>query len=101
MSASEADSRKSISEYETELKKLQEAVSHLERSDLPLEEAFRRWEAGCASYVACRRILEEARARIEVLARNFAGEEPAWEPFRAGAGEGTGVDSDDPDGEGG
>lgn len=50
---------------------------------MTLEEAFSQWEAGCTSYVACRRVLESAKSRIEILARTFSEEGDPWEPFES------------------
>lgn len=90
--AREADSPQ-LTDFEVELRKLQDAVARLESGDLALEDAFREWEAGCRSYAVCRRILASARSRIEALSRGFSGEEPVWELFETSGQD----DPDDPE----
>ena len=54
--------------FEDELENLERAVASLERGDLPLEEALRRYESGHRSLRRCHALLEAAEKRIEVLA---------------------------------
>ena len=68
-------------DFEAELKKLQGAVSRLEGSDLTLEEAFEELDLGSASYKSCRRILEHAREKFEILVNGMSDSAVGWETF--------------------
>jgi len=54
--------------FEKELGNLEKVVALLERGDLGLDDAIRQFESGHRSLDFCRRALEEARRRIEILA---------------------------------
>ncbi len=59
--------------FEEALKALEKIVQELEREDLPLEEALARFEEGVRLARDCRRLLEEAERRVEVLLRDEEG----------------------------
>ncbi|MBS1832148.1 MAG: exodeoxyribonuclease VII small subunit [Acidobacteria bacterium] len=61
MSASETPS------FETGLKELEEIVKEMESGDLPLERALALFERGMSLSDACRKQLEEAETRVEIL----------------------------------
>ncbi len=62
---------------------LEEIAAELEAGDLPLEKAIGKYEQGVKAYKACRKFLDDARKRIEILIKDEDGERV--EPFdRAG-----------------
>lgn len=65
--------------FEKGLEALEEIVKRLEAGDLPLEEALALFERGMNLSAACRKQLQEAEARVEVLVRQ--GENLTPEPF--------------------
>ncbi|MBN1418364.1 MAG: exodeoxyribonuclease VII small subunit [Planctomycetes bacterium] len=65
--------------FEEEMAALEAIVADLERGELGLEEAIRRYEEGIGIVRRCLGILETAEGRIEVLARE--GGEPVFRPF--------------------
>ena len=69
--------------FEQALKTLEEAVSRLERGQLPLEEALACFEQGVGSAARCREVLREVETKVEVLIRD-AGGALRTEPFATG-----------------
>ncbi len=65
---------------ESALEELEAVVKQLEGGDLPLERALELFERGVALSENCRRQLEEAETKIEVLIRKNDQVQP--EPFR-------------------
>jgi exodeoxyribonuclease VII small subunit len=59
--------------FETGLQQLEAIVKEMEGGDLPLERALELFESGMKLSEACRKQLEEAETRIEILTRR-AGE---------------------------
>ena len=59
--------------FETGLQQLEAIVKEMESGELPLERALELFERGMKLSDACRKQLEEAETRIEVL-RKRAGE---------------------------
>ena len=55
--------------FEQCLKRLEEIVGTLERTDLSLEESIRLFEEGMTLSDDCRRQLDEAEGKIEILMR--------------------------------
>ena len=55
--------------FEKGLAELEAVVKELERGDLPLERALSLFEQGMALSAACRKQLEEAETRVEMLIR--------------------------------
>ncbi|HEX4749419.1 MAG TPA: exodeoxyribonuclease VII small subunit [Bryobacteraceae bacterium] len=53
--------------FETGLQELERIVKELEKGDLPLEDSIRLFEAGMRLSSDCRRQLEEAETRMEIL----------------------------------
>ena len=60
--------------FESMQKRLEEIVSRLESSDVPLEESIRLYEEGTKIHGACARLLSEARLKIEQLTAAAAKE---------------------------
>jgi exodeoxyribonuclease VII small subunit len=59
--------------FEQNLDRLEALVKRLEESELPLEEALKLFEEGTALSAGCRKQLEEAEHRVEVLTRTADG----------------------------
>ena len=53
--------------FEECLQRLEAIVKEMERGDLPLEQALKLFEEGMALSNACRKELDEAEGKIEVL----------------------------------
>ena len=71
--------------FETCLDELERVVKQLENGDLPLERALELFERGMGLSETCRKQLEEAETRVEMLIRK-EGKIQA-EPFRPGVSE--------------
>ena len=59
--------------FEHALKSLEEAVTRLEKGQVPLDEALDSFEAGVQSANLCRKKLQAVEARIETLTKNSDG----------------------------
>jgi len=66
------------------LEELEKVVRELESGDLPLEKALELFERGVQLSEACRKQLEEAETRVEVLLKREGKIQP--EPFRSNDG---------------
>jgi exodeoxyribonuclease VII small subunit len=66
--------------FETCLDQLEKTVKELEAGDLQLERSLELFEKGMALSESCRKQLEEAETRIEVLIKKDGKVQP--EPFR-------------------
>lgn len=66
--------------FESGLQQLEAIVKEMESGDLPLERALELFERGMKLSEACRKQLEEAETRVEILMRR-AGEMQV-QPFR-------------------
>ncbi len=55
--------------FEEGLKELEAVVKELESGELPLERALELYEKGVALSERCRKQLEEAETRIEILSK--------------------------------
>lgn len=71
--------------FESMQKRLDEIVSRLESSDVPLEESIRLYEEGMKIHGACARMLSEARLKIEKLTADAAKEGAKLEEELSGA----------------
>lgn len=71
---------KPLAGFEAGLEELEKVVRELESGDLPLEKALELFERGVALSEACRKQLEEAETRVEVLLKREGKIQP--EPFR-------------------
>jgi exodeoxyribonuclease VII small subunit len=57
----------SLAGFEASLNELETVVKELEGSEVPLERALSLFERGMALTQSCRKLLEEAETRVEVL----------------------------------
>ncbi|MGH9609356.1 MAG: exodeoxyribonuclease VII small subunit [Bryobacteraceae bacterium] len=53
--------------FEASLGELERIVKELEKGDLPLEQSLQLFEAGMRLSAQCKRQLEEAESRVEIL----------------------------------
>jgi exodeoxyribonuclease VII small subunit len=74
------DDEKPIASFETGLQELEQIVKEMESTELPLERALELFEKGMKLSEACRKQLEAAETRIEILVRK--GDRVQPEPFR-------------------
>lgn len=65
--------------FEECLQRLETIVQQLERGDLPLEQALKLFEEGVELSDSCRRELEEAEGKVEILLKQNGRLQP--EPF--------------------
>ena len=71
---------KPTASFETGLQQLELIVKEMESGELPLERALQLFEKGMQLSESCRKQLEEAETRIEILIRK--GDKIQPEPFR-------------------
>ena len=62
-----------MASFEESLTKLEEIVGRLERGDLPLEDSVRLFEEGTRLSAECRKQLEEAEGKVEMLVKQRDG----------------------------
>ena len=74
------DSAPKPESFETCLDQLEKTVKELEAGDLQLERSLELFEMGMALSESCRKQLEEAETRIELLIKKDGKVQP--EPFR-------------------
>jgi exodeoxyribonuclease VII small subunit len=60
--------------FEDTLKKLERIVEELEKGDLSLDEALKKYQEGIELSRLCNQRLDNAKKRIDVLAKNKKGE---------------------------
>jgi exodeoxyribonuclease VII small subunit len=60
--------------FEEQLTALETVVERLERGELPLDESVRLFEEGVRLSNACKKQLEDAEGRIQVLVEQGSGE---------------------------
>lgn len=58
--------------FESRLEELERIVKDLERGDLPLEQSLAIFESGMKLSSECRKMLEEAETRVEILTKRGA-----------------------------
>jgi exodeoxyribonuclease VII small subunit len=58
--------------FEGSLEELERIVKELEKGDLPLEQSLALFESGMRLSAECKRQLEEAESRIEILMKKGA-----------------------------
>ena len=73
------DSANTALTFETGLQQLEAIVKEMEGGELPLERALALFEQGMKLSEACRKQLEEAETRIEILTRRAGEMQP--QPF--------------------
>jgi exodeoxyribonuclease VII small subunit len=66
--------------FEAGLEELERIVKQLEKGDLPLEDSIRLFEAGMRLSADCKRQLEEAETRVEILMKR--GTDVAPVPYK-------------------
>ncbi|MGD0296655.1 MAG: exodeoxyribonuclease VII small subunit [Bryobacteraceae bacterium] len=71
---------KPAASFESGLAELEQIVKEMESGDLPLERALELYEKGMRLSESCRKQLEAAETRIEMLVRK--GDKVVPEPFR-------------------
>lgn len=71
-----------LANFEASLEELERVVKELEGGDLPLERALALFEKGMELSEACRKQLQEAETRVEILLKKKNGE-PQLQPFSA------------------
>lgn len=74
-----ADPTPDTPSFEKQLAELEDVVKQMEAGDLPLEQSLKLFERGMELSGACRKQLEEAESRVEVLLRR--GEQVRVEPL--------------------
>lgn len=55
--------------FETSLEELERVVKELEKGDLPLERSLELFETGTRLSAECKKLLEDAETRVELLTR--------------------------------
>jgi exodeoxyribonuclease VII small subunit len=65
--------------FEASLDELERVVKELEKGDLPLEKSLQLFERGMSLSMECKKQLEEAETRVEILMRR--GSKIVAEPF--------------------
>lgn len=77
-----AEEPKPAASFESGIQELEQVVKELESGDLPLERALELFEKGMQLSDTCRKQLEEAETRVEILIRKNDKVQP--EPFKPG-----------------
>lgn len=67
-------------DLEKSLERLESLIDELEKGDLPLETAMKKFEEGVKLTRRCQAALKDAEQRVEILLKNAGGEE-ALEEF--------------------
>jgi exodeoxyribonuclease VII small subunit len=75
-----SESEKPVLSFEAGLTELESVVKQLESGELPLEKALELFEKGVQLSETCRKQLEEAETRVEILSRR--GNSIQAEPFK-------------------
>ncbi|MGA2328492.1 MAG: exodeoxyribonuclease VII small subunit [Bryobacteraceae bacterium] len=78
--AEEPEPEKPLASFEAGLEELEKVVKELEGGDLPLERALELFQKGVELSNACRKQLEDAETRVEMLLKKNGKIQP--EPFR-------------------
>ena len=65
--------------FEASLEELERVVKELEKGDLPLQQSLALFEAGMQLSSDCKKLLEEAETRVEILRKK--GSEVIAVPF--------------------
>ncbi|HMF75492.1 MAG TPA: exodeoxyribonuclease VII small subunit [Bryobacteraceae bacterium] len=82
MSEDQATGQTSQPNFETSLGELERVVKELEQGDLPLERSLELFESGMRLSADCKRLLEEAESRVEILTKR--GSEMIAVPYTLG-----------------
>ena len=62
-----------MASFEESLKQLETIVAQLERGDLPLEDSIKLFEEGTRLSAECKKQLEEAEGKVEILIKQRDG----------------------------
>jgi len=73
MAESDSTEQQQPNTFERELEDLEAVVKRLESGDLPLEESLKLFERGVGLSDSCRRQLEAAETRVELLVKRGRG----------------------------
>jgi exodeoxyribonuclease VII small subunit len=63
------EEKRSSPNFESSLEELERVVKELEKGDLPLERSLELFETGTRLSTECKKLLEEAETRVELLTR--------------------------------
>jgi exodeoxyribonuclease VII small subunit len=75
-----AEAEQPVAKFEASLEELEKIVRELEAGDLPLERSLELFERGVGLSEQCRKQLEDAETRVEILVRR--GNKTTAEPFQ-------------------
>ena len=79
-----ADDPKPVASFEAGLQELESVVKQLESGELPLERALELFEKGMQLSDTCRKQLEEAESRVEILiSKNNKVQAEPFKPTKA------------------
>jgi exodeoxyribonuclease VII small subunit len=70
-----------VAKFEDCLQRLEQIVDELEKGSVPLEQALKLFEEGLKLSASCRKELEEAEGKVEILLRQNGKLQP--EPYEA------------------
>ena len=78
-----------MASFEESLKQLETIVAQLERGDLPLEDSIKLFEEGTRLSAECKKQLEEAEGKVEILIkqRDGAMKRETFAPLKSTASE--------------
>jgi exodeoxyribonuclease VII small subunit len=62
-----------MASFEESLKKLEGIVEQLEKGDMPLEESLKLFEEGVGLSAACKKELDEAEGKVQMLIKQRDG----------------------------
>jgi exodeoxyribonuclease VII small subunit len=65
-----------MKKFEESLERLEQILKELERGDIPLERSLQLFEEGMKLSAACRKELDEAEGRIEILVKQNGKPQP-------------------------
>jgi exodeoxyribonuclease VII small subunit len=75
-----------VPKFENCLQRLEQIVDELEKGNVPLEQALKLFEEGLELSTSCRKELEDAEGKVEILLKQNGKLQPeAYEPERAQA----------------
>jgi len=74
------ESTQTVASFESSLDELEKVVKELESGDLPLDRSLELFSRGMQLSESCRKQLEDAETRVEMLVRKEGVYQP--EPFR-------------------
>jgi exodeoxyribonuclease VII small subunit len=75
-----------VPKFETCLQRLEQIVDELEKGNVPLEQALKLFEEGLELSTSCRKELEDAEGKVEILLKHNGKLQPEpYEPEKAHA----------------